>query len=209
MLIQQTIPKEYSLFTRIIHDSADKGYKNRRTQRVVYFGIDFGIFSELINDIFEKNKKSRFLIREEKRFLKYALEIFDSKKHYISFDDYVTLIQYSFDSVLCRLKRIKRELTGLIKNRKFEVSNIDNEYFFSLENILQQVEVLNKDLKLKDWFKRTDKLQLIGKILIIFKNINKLALSIALDDTESIPSISDSILSFDKIQFNISSKLVS
>jgi len=209
MLIQQTIPKEYSLFTRLIHDSVDKGYKNKRTQRVVYFRIDVSILNKLISEIINKNKRYNFLIKEEKNFLKFALRMFDSKKKYVSFRDYVTLIQHSFNSVLSRLKRIKKELTRLIKKNRFEVSDIDNEYFFSLENILQQVEMIDKDLKAKDWFKMTDKVQVINKILIIFKNLNELALSIALNDTESISSISRSILSFDKIQFNISNKLVS
>ena len=84
-----------------------------------------------------------------------------------------------------------------------------NEYLFALENILQQISTLDKDLKRKKWYTRTDKDIVIRKGLIIFKNLNELALSIAKNDHESIKDISQSILSYDKLSFNITNKLVS
>ncbi|MBW2976050.1 hypothetical protein KY347_01240 [Candidatus Woesearchaeota archaeon] len=209
MLIQETLPKEYNLFTRLIHDSVDKGYKSSRAQRVMYMKLYSNLLIKLMEDILKEDSQKRFLIREEKKFVKFALKLFRNQRGFITIEDYADLIRYSFIAVLVRLNKIKSELTYLIKKNRFDVSNIDNEYYFSLENILQQVESIDKDLKSKNWYKRTDKLAVVNKVLIIYKHLNELAVSIALDDTNAIPNISRSILSFDDIQFNITGKLIS
>jgi hypothetical protein len=208
ILVYQAIPESYKLFTQLVHDSVDRCYKNRRTKKVIY-GEVIKDFKRLIEEILAKDKISNFLIKEEKEYLNFALSVFRKSKERVSFEDYELLVQYSFESVIVRLRKIKEELIDKIKYNKLEVSDIDNEYFFALENILQQVETLDDYFRNKNWTERKDKNEMIKKALLVFKNLNELVLSIAFKDTDSISYISNSILNFDNIQFNIKNKLVS
>jgi len=173
-----------------------------------YFRLKSEDVVEIVNDITSLDEDYGFLIKEEKRLLNFIANIFKNKME-ISFDDCTSLLKYSFQAVLVRLAKVKCRLYYQIKASKLNISEEDREYFFALENILQQIELIGEDIKSKDWDKRIDKLQLFNKAMIIFKNLNELAICIALKDHESIQSISNSILSFDRIKFNISEKIAS
>ena len=161
---------------------------------------------KIINEIESLDREQKFLLKEEKKLLDFVAKIFENKKE-ISFENFSTLLKYSFKAVLIRLANIKSKLYYEIKANKLNVSPDDREYFFALENILQQIELLGEDLESKNWDKRIDKAQIINKVLIVFKNLNELVLCIALKDHESIQSISNTILSFDEIKFNVSEKI--
>jgi hypothetical protein len=206
LLVEQTFPEKYELLTNLIYDSTSRGYKNRRLQRVQYVHLNSENVVEIVNEIKSLDKKHKFLLKEEKRLLDFVAKIFKNKKE-ISFEDFSTLLKYSFEAVLTRLASIKSKLYYQIKANKLNVSQEDREYFFALENILQQIELINEDLESNNWDKRIDKVQVINKVLIVFKNLNELALCIALQDHESIQSISNTILSFDQIKFNVSEKI--
>lgn len=208
ILVYQAIPESYKLFTQLVHDSLDRCYKNRRAKKVIY-GEFIKDFKRLIEEILKKDKISNFLIREEKEYLNFALSVFGKSKGGITFEDYESLVQYSFESVIARLRRIKEELLDKIKENRLNASDIDNEYFFALENILQQVETLDDYFKNKNWTERKDKNEMIRKALLVFKNLNELVMSIAFKDIDSISYISNSILNFDNIKFDIKNKLVS
>lgn len=205
-MVEQTFPERYDLLTNLIYDSTNGGYRNRRLQKIQYFHLGSEDVIKIVNEIISLNKQHDFLIKEEKKLLNFISKIF---KKEISFKDFFALLRYSFEAVQERLERIKSKLYYEIKANKLNVSKEDREYFFALENLLQQIELLNKDLTSKNWDKRIDKAQIINKVLIIFKNLNELALCIALKDHGSIQNISNSILSFDKIKFNISEKIAS
>jgi len=206
LLVEQTFPEKYELLTNLIYDSTNRGYKNRRLQRVQYVHLNSDSIIDIVNEIKTLNKEHQFLLREEKKLLNFVVKIFRNRKE-ISFEDFHTLLTYSFEAVLIRLINIRSKLYYQIKASKLNVSQEDREYFFALENILQQIELISKDLESKNWDERIDKAQVINKILIIFKNLNELAFCIALQDHESIQSISNTILSFDKIKFNVSEKI--
>jgi hypothetical protein len=208
MLIQQTIPKEYNLFTTFIHDATHNGYENRRTKKYHYFPIHVKSITEILNKIMESDKENEFLIKQERVFLKFALKLFNDNLNDIKLEDYAKFMQYSFEAVLERLKNVRKEMSEQIKQKKFEISPVDEEYFFSLENILQQVEIIDKEMKAKKWATRPDKHILLNKVLSVYRNLNELALSIALDDTTAVRSISSSILNMDLIKFNIQEKLI-
>ncbi len=207
LLVEQTFPKRYDLLTGLIYET-NKGYRNRRCQKMQYFRLKSEDVVEIVNDITSLDEDYGFLIKEEKRLLNFIANIFKNKME-ISFDDCTSLLKYSFQAVLVRLAKVKSRLYYQIKASKLNISEEDREYFFALENILQQIELIGEDIKSKDWDKRIDKLQLFNKAMIIFKNLNELAICIALKDHESIQSISNSILSFDRIKFNISEKIAS
>lgn len=206
LLVEQTFPERYELLTNLIYDSTNRGYRNRRLQRVQYVHLDSQDVLNIVNEIKSLDKEHKVLLKEEKRLLDFVAKLFKNKKE-ISFDDFSALLKYSFEAVLIRLVNIKSKLYYQIKANKLNVSEEDREYFFALENILQQIELIGHDLESKNWDKRIDKVQIINKIIIVFKNLNELALCIALKDHESIQSISNSILSFDKITFNVSEKI--
>lgn len=206
MLIEQVIPKEYNLFTNVVYDSLDGGYTNKRTKRFEYFRLEF---VNLIDKILELNKTKKLLIQEEVKLLLYLKSLFKKNVNYIRFNDYSELVKRCYLAIYKRLRLIKTRLIYEIKKKKLEVSPLDNEYLFALENILQQISTLDEDLKRKEWYARIDKDIVIRKGLIIFKNLNELALSIAKNDHESIKDISQSILSYDKLSFSITNKFIS
>ncbi|MBU4242573.1 MAG: hypothetical protein KKF52_05060 [Nanoarchaeota archaeon] len=206
-LIQQTIPEEYKQFTDLIYNSIDKGYDNKRTKRIEYFS-NIKFIQNLIEEIVKIDKQKHFLIRQEKKLLKYTLKIFLKKRDYIKKEEFAKLIDYSFRAVCYRLDKIRKNLIFELKNSKFKVSNIDNEYRFALDSIFQQLFSLGKDFKSKTWYLQKNRNQLIYKSLIIFKNFNELALSIAETDFGSIERISNTILSYDNVQFNVTNKLI-
>lgn len=206
LLVEQTFPEKYELLTNLIYDSTNRGYRNRRLQRVQYIHLDSGNVIKIIDEIKSLDKEHKFLLKEEKKLLDFVAKIFQNKKE-ISFENFSKLLKYSFEAVLTRLANIKSKLYYQIKANKLNVSQEDREYFFALENILQQIELIGEDLESKNWDKRIDKAQIINKVLIVFKNLNELAFCIALQDHDSIQSISNTILSFDKIKFNVSEKI--
>ena len=206
LLVEQTFPEQYELLTNLIYDSTNRGYRNRRLKKVQYVHLDSQNVLNIVNEIKSIDKERKVLLKEEKKLLNFVVRLFQNKTE-ISFDDFFALLKYSFDAVLTRLVNIKSKLYYKIKANKLNISEKDREYFFALENILQQIELIGKDLESKNWDKRIDKVQIVNKIIIIFKNLNELALCIALKDHESIQSISNSILTFDKIKFNVSEKI--
>jgi len=127
----------------------------------------------------------------------------------IPIQKYIILVNLSFKAVWKRVLKIKQALTTKIKNKKINASQIDYEYFFSLENLLQQIESLKKTFSDKNWEKRTDVELIRRKTLVIFKNLHNLILSIVRNDHDSVRDISNSILSYDQLSFDIDNKLIS
>ena len=117
--------------------------------------------------------------------------------------------------MVIRLFDIRNKLSNEIKKNRFNVSELDNEYFFAVENILQQFIILaeeingieKENIKILDTDKKSRIYELSWKAQMIYKNLNELVLSIATDNSENVRYISDTILNHDRIKFEISNKI--
>ncbi|MFH1605742.1 MAG: hypothetical protein ABIC91_00185 [Nanoarchaeota archaeon] len=214
LLVQQTIPKDYDKFTSLIYDSADKGYKNLRMKQIQYFSLNVHELVSLIDELFVSNKVNKFLLNSEKQALVFAKNVFENRNKNITFDQFSEFIRLSFQAVVDRIVEVEKNLKHLIKKNHFKIKQADNEYFLALSNILNQIIVLEKEIqKDKHWktnfHTRPDRFNISQKIVVIYKNLNKLALSLALNDQESIEDISNDILGYNDISFHITEKLIS
>lgn len=204
-IIQKTIPKGYQAFTNLIYDTFDKKYFVKRTKKMLFFNKES--LSLLITKILDIDKSEKILLKNEKRILDLIEKFVAKKTQEIQLKDYNKMVDLSFKALKERVQNIKSCLEKNMKAKKLHFSKIDSEYFLALDNILKQLDIVSEEIKNKDYFANNSK-ELIKKLQMISKNLNNLVYSILEEDFDSIKNISHDILYNDKIEFNITEKLV-
>ncbi|MBU0460631.1 MAG: hypothetical protein KJ597_06365 [Nanoarchaeota archaeon] len=203
LLIKEIIPEKYSLFTELVYDATDRNYKNVHQKVYQYPYITLEKLVELINKILKINETDKFLLKEEVSLLNYAQRIFTKKKNNISFDQYAKLFEKILKTLIVRLLMIQQKMYSKLKDNKLQASKEDHEYLFALENIFEQIDSISKEFKEKEFDRAW-----IMKAIFIFKHLHALVQSITFNDYKAVSSISNSILSYDEIKYDISAKIV-
>ncbi len=208
MLIKQTLPLKYDQLTQVFVSSTDKTYINKRLRKVNFYSYDFDQLVKIIEHIKEIDKKEGFLLKKEQKFIDHALIIFKKKNKSVKIEDYIKLLDYSFFAVVERLAKVQKELVHMIKQAKLQVNDLDNEYLFALQNILNQTQELCKDIKQFKWDDRNALMSLSRKAQMVYRNLHEIVLSLSFDQYEDIKNLSDTILDSLKIEFDTSNKIL-
>jgi len=207
ILIQESFPSNYGALTQIFVSSTDKTYVTRRLKRVNFYALDFKKTIKLIDNLLETNKKKKFMLKEEKKFLQFAQKLFSNNRSYVKAEDFVELLGRSFVAVVARLIQVQKELIHSIKEKHLDVDCLDNEYLFTIQNLLDQVRTLHEDVKNFKWDNQNQLLSLSRKSHLVLRNLNEVIMSISIEQFEDIKPLSDTVLESLKVEFSTTNKI--
>jgi hypothetical protein len=140
------------------------------------------------------------LLRKERKFLNYALNIFKKGKT-VKIEDYATLLGYSFLAIIERLEDMERQMVHLMKASKLKTTKKDDEYLFALQNILSQAHEVVDDIK-----KERPNLNLQRKAQQVYKNVQEMVINASYGN--DIEELSNAILYSQKVDFTYNNKIL-
>lgn len=140
-MLKAKIPNNYSFFAKSARDFSE-GHTIERTKSVHYFRDEIKQIRQKLKYLLETNKEE--LLEPEITFIKTFLEKTSEQATEVNQDDFLLLIGLMFDSIIERLREVKKDM----QDKDHNIDDVEeNNLFFIVDTLLTYIKTIQKDFK--------------------------------------------------------------